>query len=321
MNLTVYRLKENKLLEPTPPDAFLSALPKAEFHCWIRVQEPDPGELQRFLAPLDLHPLVLESCLEPARSSRIVPFEQSLFIEFPTHSAWDDPHPTFLSIVCLPEALITIEEGPIPVVAEIAADYAGNMRLNDATAPALLYHILDRLIDNDLVFAVETRRQVDRLATSIDEDPDSLPIAEILSLKRHVAHLAITCEDQVHCLAALQAVESQAFSIGAMREYFRDVMGHLEHALRSITRLETRLAELHQHYLLTLQDKAGNRLRILTIISAIFLPLTLITGIYGMNFRNMPEIGWTAGYPVVLGVMLAIALVMLWIFHRKGWFN
>ncbi len=320
MNLTVYRLKENGLLEEVG-GTFRPGRPGAEFPCWIRVQKPERGELEQFLAPFHLHPLVLEGCLEPARNSRIVPFEQSLFLEFPTQSAWDDSRPAFLSMVCLAQALITIEEEPIPVVAEIAADYAGDMRLHGATATALVYQVLDRLIDHDLVFAVEARRQVDRVEARFDEDSDSLAVAEILALKRRVAHLSITCEDQVHCLAALQTAESRVFRIGPLREYFRDAMGHLDHALRSIARLETRLAELHQHYLLTLQDRAESRLRLLTIVSAIFLPLSLITGIYGMNFRNMPELGWTLGYPTVLAVMVIIAWVMLWVFHTKGWFR
>lgn len=62
-------------------------------------------------------------------------------------------------------------------------------------------------------------------------------------------------------------------------------------------------------------------LRLLTIVSAIFLPLTLIAGIYGMNFGNMPELTWTYGYPLVIAAMVALAAVLLWIFYLKGWFK
>ena len=78
---------------------------------------------------------------------------------------------------------------------------------------------------------------------------------------------------------------------------------------------------LHQHYLLMLQDKTNNRLKLLTILSAIFMPLTLITGIYGMNFHHMPELRWTFGYPMVLGAMMILAIAMLGFFVSRGWFK
>jgi len=84
---------------------------------------------------------------------------------------------------------------------------------------------------------------------------------------------------------------------------------------------QSRLSGLQQHYLLKLQDKVNKRLRLLTIISAVFMPLTLIAGIYGMNFRYMPELTWPYSYPVVIVAMLAFAAVLLWAFHRKGWFK
>jgi len=88
-----------------------------------------------------------------------------------------------------------------------------------------------------------------------------------------------------------------------------------------IERLEMNVRELHQYNVLTLQDTTNNRLRLLTIISAIFLPLTLVAGIYGMNFERMPELSWSFGYPLVLGIMVLIGAGMLWLFYRRGWFD
>jgi len=73
--------------------------------------------------------------------------------------------------------------------------------------------------------------------------------------------------------------------------------------------------------LLTLQDKTNSRLKLLTILSGVFLPLMLLVGIYGMNFRYMPELQWHFGYPLVITMMASIAGGLLWIFYRKGWFK
>jgi magnesium transporter len=78
---------------------------------------------------------------------------------------------------------------------------------------------------------------------------------------------------------------------------------------------------MQQHYLLRLQDKVNKRLQVLTVVSSVFMPLMLVTGIYGMNFRHMPELSWTYGYPAALLVMASVAALLFWIFYKKGWFK
>jgi len=91
--------------------------------------------------------------------------------------------------------------------------------------------------------------------------------------------------------------DSQAFPISRQRDYLRDATRNYETALRVLNRYEARAAELHQQYLSSLQAKTESRLRVLTVLSAIYLPLTLIAGIYGMNFARMPELRVTWAYP------------------------
>jgi magnesium transporter len=235
--------------------------------------------------------------------------------------AWDSPNHLFLSIICLPSAIITIHESSIPTLEEIETEFSSAARFRTLSTSAILYQILDHLIDEDMAFVLEVRRTIELLEEAIDMDPDSVQIEQILVVKRLVSRLSMTFEDQRHCVAALQTTESEIFNIQDFREYFRDSLSHLEYALRSIGRQQARLAEIHQHYLLTLQDKTNKRINLIAIISAIFMPLTLITGLYGMNFRFMPELQWSYSYPLVIAVMVTIAAVLLFIFQRKGWFR
>jgi Mg2+ and Co2+ transporter CorA len=89
----------------------------------------------------------------------------------------------------------------------------------------------------------------------------------------------------------------------------------------SLSRTEDRVDSLNNHYLLLLQEKSNRRINFLTIIQAIFVPLTLLTGIYGMNFSNMPELNFQYGYFFVLGLMVVITLVFLRYFSKHGWFD
>lgn len=125
----------------------------------------------------------------------------------------------------------------------------------------------------------------------------------------------------MYCVGSLHTIESESFSIEGLLDYFRDAVSHLEHASRSIGRQSAHLSAIQQEFQLKLQDKTNDRLRLLTVISTVFLPLMLITGIYGMNFRQMPELDWSFGYYGVLLAMLGIGVAMLWGFYRSGWFK
>lgn len=321
MNLKVFRLNKNRHLGTSSVSAFYASQADGETLYWVDIAQPGPTALTEVLSPLQLHSLILEGCLEPTAGSHVAPYERALFIKLPAQLAWDNVNRFFLSIICLPRSIITIHDSSIPALESIAGDFSAAVRFHTLSTSAILYQILDRLIDEDMAFVLEARREIESLEEAIDQEPKSVEIDQVLAAKRRGGRLSITFEDQHYCVTALQTVESEVFDITDLREYFRDSLAHLEYALRSVGRQQGRLAELHQHYLLTLQEKTNKRLRLLTIISAIFMPLTLIAGIYGMNFRHMPELIWPCGYPLVIAVMFTLAAVLLWIFYRKGWFK
>lgn len=321
MNLKIFHLNENKHLEPSSRTAFLGTFRDGKSYYWIDIENPNPASLEEFLSFLELHPLVLEACLDPAGTSRVAPYQQSLFIKFSIHLGSDIPRQSFLSIICLPQAVITVHEKSFSTIESIAKEFSSAVRFHTFSTAAIVYQILDRLIDEDLAIVLKARRDIESLEEAIDEAPDSVQIEQILMLKQRVARLSITCEDQRYCVTALQTIESDVFDISAFREYFRDSLGNLEHAIRSVGRQQAHLSELRQHSQLTLQERTNKRLRLLTILSAVFMPLTLITGIYGMNFRYMPDLEWPYSYPLVIGIMIALAAVLLWAFYRKGWFK
>ena len=297
MDLKVLQLNENRYLEPSSVSTILASHIDGESHYWFDVAQPDPVALTEFLSPLPLHPLILEGCLDMETGSRIAPYKQTLFIKLSSQLAWDNPAQPFLSIICLPSSIITIHESSVPALESIDREFSSAVRFHTLSTSAILYQILDHLIDEDMAFVLEARRAIETLEEAIDLDPESVQIEQVLAIKRLVARLSITFEDQRHCVAALQTAESEVFDIQNFREYFRDSLAHLEYALRSVGQQQARMAEIHQHYLFTLQDKTNKRIKLLTIISAIFMPLTLITGIYGMNFRYMPELKWSYSYP------------------------
>jgi len=321
MKVNTYRIKEDNGLERTTPDQAAKGLSDATSCLWIDIEQPSLDGLKDLLAPLDLHPLVFDNCLEPAASPLLAPYNKCLFVRMPIQQSWDRPDIGFLCIIGSSNAIVTVHASPTPSLEKLADDFSTTMSFHVAGASAILYHIVDRLIDEDMAFALASRRRVEALAEKMEKGSSSLLIDELRALKRIVEHLADTFEDQRFTVTSLQAVEMDIFDITKLHMHFRDSLAHLEYALTSVDRQQTHLAELHQHHLLNLQDRTSRRLKILTILSAVFMPLTLIAGIYGMNFRHMPEIDWLYAYPTVLIAMLIIAGLLLWNFVRKGWFD
>ncbi len=284
---------------------------------WIDIQASQPTQFQEFLEKLELHPLITEDCLDPYRSSRFSSHDTSLHFEFPVFAT--DSVDDYLSVICVPRMLITIRTTPIPAVDSMLGSLDTQKRLNDGTRSALLYAILDALGDTLIHAARNGRSEIRQLSQSMDKEPDTVDFEKIISVKRRLQDITMIAEDQLYCIRALIAVDSDALPISSQRDYLRDAVRNYETALRVVHQYESRTTELHQQYLLSLQAKTETRIRILTILSSICLPLTLIAGIYGMNFARMPETQWPWGYPAILAAMFVIAVGQLVFFYKRGW--
>lgn len=321
MNLNFYHLNDDKFLESCSADDYLKASSQPG-HYWLDIEDTEAEELFNILHPLKLHPLVLEDCLNLSRSSLITRYERTLYLEFPVSLTEQSMRIPYVSIIGLPNILITIRRGPIPSLTDLAADLiSGEIKLYAPTTSSLLYTFLDHMVDQNILLTLQARNKIDTMMLAFDEDHDAVEINDILEMKRHLSQLAIIAEDQLYCVTTLIRIESRAFTVSDQREYFRDLVNNAEYGLRFIQRQERRLRELQDHYQLTLHDRTEARLRFLTIISAIFLPLTLISSVYGMNFMHMPELNWLYGYPFAITLMLSVALGMVWLFYRRGWFE
>jgi magnesium transporter len=140
-------------------------------------------------------------------------------------------------------------------------------------------------------------------------------------MKLKLNTLEETLDDFHKCINGFIGTHSRAIDIASLQEYFRDWVRQIEYAQRRAERLGGEINAIHESYQLKAQDRTNRRLGVLTVISVVFMPLTLLAGIYGMNFWYMPELAWKYAYPVVLISMAAISTALLVYFIRKGWFS
>lgn len=317
MKQRAFRVKTDRHLDPCD----IEEIGRTEGPHWLALNWTDQQSLSELLASLGLPPLVIEACLDTTPAVSLQAYEDSLFIGFPANISSDSAQRTHLRLVCLPDIIITIQEKPVPTLENIITQYQDSLRFHAADTSSILYQILDHLIDEDMAQTLRTREELDRLEAMMDRELYDELTDQILPVKRRLMRLAATLEDQLYCFSALQTIESESFSVEGLLDYYRDAISHLEHATRSVSRQQSRLNVIQQEIQFYMQEKTNDRLRLLTVVSTIFIPLTLITGIYGMNFRHMPELEWGFGYYGVLLVMFGIAVAMLWAFYRAGWFK
>ena len=321
MKLKVYEVCDEKILAPLSVTTPRGEWTTDDVQRWVDVENPTADDLQNLLDPFGLHPLILEHCVDSHRGSRVAPYQNALYLELAVRSSWNDLRTRHFSVVCLPTTLITVRSGPSTAIDELAAELASAPLLVSPTAPALLYTLLDRLLARNLRFLMSVRNEIHKVAAELDENPTSVDLSGILTLKRQVRELTTLIEDQLFTVSALRTVESQALRISDLREYFRDLVDVAERAQRGVVRLESWLRDLHQDCLGGLQEITSSRLRIMTILSAVYLPATLIAAVYGMNFDNIPAVEWEYGYFVVFFGMIALIVGQLLFFHRRGWFK
>ena len=318
---TVYEIAPSRVLKKYSQQDLKALIAADSTPLWIDINQRDTESLTEFLHSLEIHPLALEACLETVPDSHIGIYEKSLFIGLPIVLNANNKDHSFLTILCLPGKLITIHEDPIPALNDIVENYSSSITFRLANTSAVLYQILDHIVDQEIALALKVRDTIDKLEKSFETEEFEDPASEIDRLRRQAIHFEAILEDQYYCVSSLQSIESSAFSVEGIHDYIRDIMYHQNHAVKSVGRQIDRLTALRQLFLLQLQDKTNKRLQILTIVSTIFLPLMLITGIYGMNFQQMPELSWQYGYPLVLLSMgVTAAGLILWIAH-KGWFK
>lgn len=288
---------------------------------WVDIEAATSDEVQQLLASLELHPIILGHCTAGESTANFMPLDQALFINLPLPAVATAFRQAYLSMVCCPTTLITMHTDPAVGFTNLMAKLRGDLHLHVASIPALIYYLTVELFRDDVLHYLELRSTVEQLAQTMDATPDALEVDAIVGMKQKVLRLANLCEDLLFIHQALVNYESPAFPMGEMRDYYRGRVTAIENYQRSMLRLEVLLDNLHRHYQLTLQEVTNNRLRLLTMLSAVFLPLTFIAGIYGMNFQYIPVLDERYAYFFVLGFMLVIGAGMLSFFYLKGWFK
>ena len=217
--------------------------------------------------------------------------------------------------------LITFQETPYDPfeIIRTRLEIAG-ARLRSQDVSYLAYILIDIIVDNYLLILDEVENEIDEIESQLIESADRDDLENILALKQNIAVLKKFISPVRELISKLQTRSMLNYFHEDMKYYLGDLNDHGIIVFDTVDMLNNRATELLQLYHSMISNTMNEIMKILAIISTIFMPLSFIVGLYGMNFEYMPELKWHYGYYITLGLMASLVILMIFYFKKKKWF-
>jgi len=290
---------------------------------WLNIDGLHDTRLLTDLAEkAELHPLVLEDVVSIGQRPKEEQYGSQHYIvlrmlEF--NAGKQEILAEQISIVVGPNYVLSFQEAPGDVwepVRERLRTGKGNLRARGADF--LAYALMDSIVDEYFKVVEIMSDQLDRIEPQVMENPGREVISEIHHLKGELLVMRKAVWPLRDLFNSLIRDESERFSADT-KVFLRDLYDHAFQIIDAVETMRDVTAGLIDLYLSSVSNRMNEVMKLLTIIGTVFIPLTFIVGVYGMNFDTFPELHWKYAYPVLWAVMLLLALVMLRYFKRRGW--
>ncbi len=316
-----YLLSAGILQEQSSLDGWQIATSSKDKESYFDVEQANPEELRLFLKQFDLHPVQIARCVDSINDPGVLSFGKSLLMEYPTAFDAQSDEPGYLTIIINESILVTIRHGLIPALNELIQELKIQGTSPLRHLPQIVYLILDHFADLNVKAQIDIREQLMQLSKNLAANPAAVSAKDLSLLRWKVDKLVSLIENQLYCVSGLEASDNKALQESHRKAFIQDLVSEAEIAQRGIYRLENRLSNLYNDYQLAGSDRVEKRLRFLTIVSMITLPLGLIAGLLGMNVGGLPGTSFRFGFLVVVLLMLVIGLLQYWYFKQNGWFD
>lgn len=300
----------------------LAGLDKSTVH-WVRVEGiHDADTIGRLGRGLGIHPLVLEDILNTGQRPKIENYVDYVYMAVKTvvydseASKFDLEQESFVLgenyVISFSECNTAIYD---PVLERIKAK-AGLVR--SSRSDYLLYCLLDVIVDNYFVALEGLGEEIDGIQDELVTNPVPATMQFIHELKTQMLYLHRSVWPMREIIGFLTRRETPLVREGT-ELYIRDLYDHIIQVMDTTETLRDILTSMLDMYLSSVSNRMNEVMKVLTIIATVFIPLTFIVGVYGMNIDNMPELHWRWWYPALWAIMLAIAGAMLVFFKKKKW--
>jgi len=319
---------------------------------WINVSGlKDIESIKRLGELLEIHPLTIEDILQTEQQAKMEVFEKYRFLLVKTiiqkkntfyrlntkkkmfsllfgkdrrfttmDEKTDELVITQVGIIIMKNVLLTFQElsrGAFEGIRRKIMENTGEIRKMETDY--LAYLIIDKIVDEYFNSINHLEEHIENLEERATRTSDDTYIEEIQETKKYLLLVKKAILPLKNNLLLISRTES-FFQTGEIKPFLQDLIENLDHAVMQVEHYREWLSSIMEVNLSVLSYQLNKVMKVLAMISAIFIPLSFIAGIYGMNFENMPELGTSFGYFVVLGVMFLVAFIMIIFFKVRRWF-
>ncbi|HZJ45655.1 MAG TPA: magnesium/cobalt transporter CorA [Pyrinomonadaceae bacterium] len=323
MEILVYRQGTTHVQDGFTKEQLPELLKDKSSVVWVDMDAPTTDDERILLDVFKFHPLTVEDCRENRHYPKIEEFPD--YVYFIVHGVTADTSPEAFNTIELdgflgPNYVITYHHDTFRSINNVKQLLRTSPVACQRGAPFLLHQILDQVVDYYSPILDSFDEKIDLLEDNIFalKKPNNQILAEIMDLKRGVLRLRRISTKQMDILYRMSRGEFHLIP-PEMLPFYRDIYDHLVRVTDLAESYRDLIGGSLDAYLSVVSNRLNEIMKVLTIFSAVMLPLTFIAGVYGMNFENMPELHSRYGYYAAWGLMILVAVVMLGFFWRRGW--
>ncbi|MCM3317652.1 magnesium/cobalt transporter CorA [Rummeliibacillus stabekisii] len=286
---------------------------------WVDFESPTTEENRLLSSFFHFHPLAIEDCLMRLQRPKLDYYEGYHFLV--AHKINKE---TFegeeVNLFVAPDFIVTYHHSPAPEFA-IVRERIEEMPASWERGPLYIaYQVLDKIVDGYFPLVYDIEDHLNEIDDEIGFKSTTKSMKYVFDLRSdllHIRRIVLPMRDLLY-----RVLNSYRFRLNDQeRAYFMDIHDHLIKLTEMVESNRELTADMRDSHMSINSSRMNGIMMILTIISSIFIPLTFIAGVYGMNFKNMPELNWHYGYFIILFIMFGIAFSMAIWFKLKGWFD
>jgi len=295
---------------------------------WVDVEGQDANLVDTIGQRLKIHPLVIEDVVNRGQRSKVEDFEGCLFVvvhHLERRRREDAISAEQVSLVLKDGILVSFKEHTSDVFGPVKNRLrSGTGKIRSRGPDYLAYALIDAVVDHCLPLIDDIGERIERAEESVSGSPDPANASILHAIRRDLILIRREVWPMRDMVNRLTRTESELVQ-HETRVFLRDVADHLALVADTVETYQEFVSGLMDLHLSAMSNRLNEVMKVLTMIATIFIPLSFIAGVYGMNFSpdaspwNMPELGWYWGYPAALGIMAAVALGLLIYFKRRRW--
>ena len=319
MSLTLYNEESIEEKEISIND--LSDLQRPEMK-WLNVFGIHNLEILEKMGDfLNIHPLVLEDIANINQHPKIEEYDDFVYVVLKMYYIDNsgDIKSEHLNFLLKDKVLVSFQEiaGDVfdPVRKRLQA---GRKKIRNSNSDYLFYALMDTIVDNYAVITRKLAEKIDEIKRKITHNANQSNLVELDRLSEDVSIILHSIEPLEKIIPELEDYEFP-FVDESNSVYFRDLQDHVNQTISAVNVIKDRLTSMNDYYLSVVSNRTNEVMKTLALVATLCVPITVIAGIYGMNFQNMPELSSKYGYPVVLSVMAGIGLSLFGYFKKKRW--